>query len=459
MSLYRRASCLLVVSTFFYFFSLARTGISLPQLLRDIGNHSPSLIADSAGLRIRQLQADQIRFNWLPSFRLNYQADIGTNNNLPGGYFSYGIVPGNSRVQTNGNASAILTDLGIAAFDWEIYNFGAYKAQNQVATSDVRLAKAGYDQASFQLTVFAIEAYFQLDRLQELELVQARTITRNEEIRQSINALAKNGIRAGVDTSIAEAALSKARLNYIEIAYQLQKLRLQLGSISGLDTNSLDADTTYPTRIQDLLQQISLGIPDSQEHPMIQPYLRAIENSLDREQLVRKTYNPKISLDAAAWSRGSSLTTSNEYNPLRTGFGFERSNYLFGLGISYNVFDLKRKQLQLRIQRATTQYDRKRLDEAREELKYENGSAAAELRIARQRLDEIPRQLAAASAAYRQKLSLYKNGLTDIMELDEALNVLYRAETDAITARYLYCISLFHRAAASNQLNELLSRL
>ena len=75
------------------------------------------------------------------------------------------------------------------------------------------------------------------------------------------------------------------------------------------------------------------------------------------------------------------------------------------------------------------------------------------------RLKEIPNQLKAANDSYRQNLSLYKNGLSDIITLDASLNILYRAETDYMQAKYDYSSALFQKAVADNQVNTVLNLL
>jgi adhesin transport system outer membrane protein len=74
-------------------------------------------------------------------------------------------------------------------------------------------------------------------------------------------------------------------------------------------------------------------------------------------------------------------------------------------------------------------------------------------------LQEIPKQLKAANAAYRQKFSLYKSGLTDIIELNAALALLYRAEVDLISAKYSYTQALFQKAVTENQVNTVINLL
>ncbi|SHM09034.1 TolC family protein [Mucilaginibacter sp. OK098] len=433
--------------------------ITLKELLNRVNQKAPMLLTDSAVILIRQAQAAETRSSWLPNLKLNYQADIGTSNNTTGPYFGFGIVPSSSGgVRSTSVTTAIGDNLGIAALDWEVYNFGKYGAQNRVANSDIQVEQNQFAQSKYQLQAYTISNYLQLLRLQDFLNIQYRNIQRNEQIRRSIESLAKSGIRAGVDTSIAEAELSKARLNYIELKNQLKQLQLNVSAISGLPYQSIVPDTTIELN---LIGQPNayLFSPDTANHPLINFYRSVYQNNLQREDLVKKLYNPKISLEAAAWERGSSIDGNGQYNSISNGYGFNRGNYLVGLGISYNLFDLRRKQLKLSTQKASTNYAMKKLEEQQQLLAVSNSQADAEMETALERLKEIPNQLKAANDGYRQKLSLYKSGLTDIIELNAALNILYRAETDYMQAKYQYATALFQKAITENQVNTVLNLL
>jgi adhesin transport system outer membrane protein len=437
----------------------AQTPVTLKQLLSSVDQKAPQLLTDSAAILIRESQATEVRNNWLPNLKLNYQADVGTSNNVTGPYFGFGIIPSSSGgVHGTNVTTAASVNLGIAALDWEIYNFGAYGAANKVANADVTVQKDEFAQSKYQLQSFTISTYLQLLRLQDFLTIQSRDIQRNLEIRRSIESLAKSGVKAGVDTSIAEAELSKARLNYIEVANQLKQVQLQLSAVSGLPYTSIVADST--TEAELINQPIGLLFtPDTINHPLINYYRSIYQNSLQREDLVKKQYNPKISLEAAAWDRGSSIDADGHYNSLGNGFGFDRDNYLVGIGISYNLFDLRRKQLKLHTQKASTDYALKSLQEQQQLLAVSANQADVELVTAQQRLKEIPDQLNAANNGYRQKLSLYRSGLTDIIELNAALDILYRAETDYVQAKYAYSNALFQKAVTGNQLSLVLNLL
>jgi outer membrane protein TolC len=435
------------------------TSVTLKQLLSDVTSRAPQLLTDSAAIRIRQAQAAEVKDNWLPNLKLNYQTDIGTSNNVIGAYFGFGIVPSSSSgVHTTNVTTAASTNLGIAQLDWEVYNFGAYGAANKVANSEVNVEQNNFAQSKYQLQAYAIGNYLQLLRLQDLLAIQARDIQRNQEIRRSIESLAKSGVRAGVDTSIAEAALSKSRLNYIEIENNFKQVQLQLSTLSGIPYPSIVPDTTTDALLISRPPAM-LSSLDTSNHPVINFYRSVYQNSLQREDLVKKQYNPKISLEAAAWDRGSSIDAADHYGSLGSGFGFDRDNYLVGVGISYNLFDLRRRHLKLTTQKASTDYALRKLQEQQQLLAASANQADVELTTAQQRLQEIPHQLKAANDGYRQKLSLYRSGLTDIIELNAALNILYTAETDYAQAKYSYASALFQKAVTGNQLTQILNVL
>ncbi|WP_291144982.1 TolC family protein [Flavobacterium sp. UBA7680] len=457
---YLKQSAFIALCLFAAITSHAQQHITLKELLSNVYKKAPGLIADSASIAIVQARSNETRASWLPTLKLNYQADIGTNNNTPGPYFGFGIVPSNSRgVRTENNTSAVLTNLGIAALDWEIYNFGAYQAQNNLARSDIEVEKNKFQQAKYKLEAYTIGNYLQLLRLEDFRSIQSHAIKRNEEIVRSIKSLVKSGVRPAVESSIAEAELSKARLTYIELDNELKQTQLQLAAISDLPFENILPDTLAETRLIERADISGLMFSDTTNHPIINYYNSLVSNSRDKEKLVKKQYNPKVLLEAAAWERGASVDAEDHFNKLSTGLDFDRSNYLIGLGISYSLFDLRHQQLKLRTQKKATDYALKNLAAQKSLLALGVNQADLDLKTAQQRLAEIPNQLQAAKAGYRQKLSLHKSGLTDIIDLNAALTILYRSETDYAQARFSYISALFQKAVTTNQVSSLLNLL
>jgi adhesin transport system outer membrane protein len=165
----------------------AQTPVTLKQLLNSVDSKAPQLLTDSAAILIRKAQAAEVRNNWLPNLELNYQADVGTSNNTTGPYFGFGIIPSSSGGIHNTNVTTAISDnLGIAALNWEVYNFGKYGAENKVANSDITVQQNEYAQSKYDLKAFTISNYLQLLRLQDFLSIQSRNIQRTQEILRSI---------------------------------------------------------------------------------------------------------------------------------------------------------------------------------------------------------------------------------------------------------------------------------
>lgn len=436
-----------------------QTSIGLSQILHMLQQNAPSLASDSMITHVFQQKLVATRYNWWPNLRANLQAGIGTNNNLPGGFFSNGLVPSNSKVREAGTSNTILTDLGVISFDWEIFNFGAYDAQHRVASSDLQVQKLNYEQRKYQLQQGGIEVYLRMVLMKELIGIQDQSIERNGDIKRIIRALAISGIKAGVDTSIADAELSSARLVKLDLVKQFNQMQYQLSYLTGMSPEIIEVDSLLENKIISRYLSFMNNQTTPDIHPILRYYESIRENSVERENLIKKEYMPRVLLQASVWGRGSSVSAQDRFRPLYTGIGIERANYLMGVGITYNIFDFKRKQLQQNIQKANTQLAEKRLEEETALLKNRRKQNMIELTTAYQRLQEIPRQLQAATAAYRQKLALYRNGLTNILELNTALSVLYRAEIDHAQAKYYFSKAVFDQALLENQLPALLQTL
>jgi outer membrane protein TolC len=71
----------------------------------------------------------------------------------------------------------------------------------------------------------------------------------------------------------------------------------------------------------------------------------------------------------------------------------------------------------------------------------------------------IPVQLTAASDAYRQRLTQYNAGLSNIIDLTNALYVLNRAQTDLINTKDGVWRAIVQKAYADNGIYQLLSIL
>lgn len=273
-----------------------------------------------------------------------------------------------------------------------------------------------------------------------------------------MTATVLHGLKPGVDSAIAAAELSKAKLNLIDINNNYNQVRIQLGVFTGLDTVQIQPDTINNQRLMVLLDSEA---PDSTTtHPMLAYYNAVYQQQRAAADVIRKSRLPKVNLMAAGWMRGSSGSFNDVYDKnLWSGLGYSRYNYLLGLGITYNLTDLKRTREKVAVQQYRSEVAAQQLETTRTTLSGLLQQAQSDIQTSRDKLKELPVQLAAARAAARQKMALYRGGLTNIIDVTTALFVLNRAETDLVQTRDAAWKALFRAAYAGNTISQLLPDL
>ncbi len=441
-------------------FVQAQNLLSLHQALASMEKNYPSLQIKRSLVEAARAHALQVAHERTPSLKLMEQFEGGTNNNLIGTIFPNGIVPSVGGGNRRNNISDVqFGNIAIGLLEWELINFGAYRAKDLAAKANIEVQQYDLEKEQFLMQGAVLGAYYDVLKNYYLLQYSRREIDRIKTIRQAIGYYAQNGLRPGVDSVIADAELSKARLANLETVRQLALAKNVLALITGLDTSALNPDS-----VNDFSpQQISWhkGVQDSiQYHPVLQHYQSIYRNNLANEGVIRKSYRPKISLLGSAWLRGSTVDATDDFHhPVSSAFTQTRSNYLAGIAVTYNPFDLRKKHDQLTEQQFRTRASYQQYTLQQEELQSAISQADINESAAIQKLKEIPVQLQAATDAYDQKLALYNSGLANIIDVVNAYYVLNRAETDMVEAKNEFWKSVFQKAYASNQLDHLLSLL
>lgn len=435
--------------------------LSLHDAISLSWNHYPSVREKMALVNAGRAAVIDARHAWLPSVKLMEQVNAGTSNNLGGSYFPMGIVPsivGGIRSSNKDMMSS--SNISVADMEWEVYNFGAYKAITQEALSALLINQTDLEKEKFLLQNAVIQSYLDLLKYDALRKIQAENVQRTYTILDAIRSIVRNGLKAGVDSSIAAAELSKARLNYLDINNQYELIKNRLATFTGLDSAAIVPDTSNNNALLSLLN-LSQNIDSSNHlHPILQYYQSVYHNNLARQKVIQRSYLPKVFLLGAGWLKGSSIVYDDVFQKnLGTGLNYNRYNYMAGVGITYNLFDFKKMQDKLAVQKMKSEAALHAYEEQKELINDLYRQATSNIQTAIARLNEIPVQLSAATDAYQQRLALYNSGLTNIIDVTNALYVLNRAEIDYVNAKDAAWKAVFQKAYASNQISQLLSSL
>ncbi len=435
--------------------------LSLQQAIALTLQHYPSLKAKQTLSQAGLAHTTDISHNWWPSVKLVEEATVGTDNGIYGSYFPLGTIPSTSGGIRGANVNDVMSgNIALAQVQWEVYNFGAYRSQKAEAVQQQKVLSLDADITANDLTIAAVRDYLGLLQFRSLMKIQEDNITRTRSVQRAVTAIVLHGLKPGVDSSIAAAELSKARLNYLDIQNSYNSLRLHLGILTGLDTSAIRADTLYNNGLLSMLTGPNENTSVAKEHPVLQYYSGLMLQQEKHEQVIQKAALPKISLLASGWMRGSSGQFNDIYNKnLWSGFGYNRYNYLAGVALTYNLADIGHTRDKMREQRLRTKAAAVQLETTQTILDNQLQQARLNIRTSLDKLQEMPAQLNAARAAALQKMALYKGGLTNIIEVTNALYLLNRAETDLVQTRNAAWQALFTQAFTANNIQELVQQL
>jgi len=415
----------------------------------------PTIDAQRAALAGSEASVGVLKANRLPNVRLHDQVDLGTANGLSGSYFSMGLIVPTSGGRRDENRMDLASgNIALATADWEVYNFGRYAAEDQLALADIAVGKAAVQREQFMLQQAVIGAYLDVLWRGRILQLESRNIARADTVSRIINNLVNNGIRPGLDSSLASVELSRARLSYYEIDEGLRRAFLRLSMLTGRSVNQLEIDTTFHEKAL-LAQANNMKVVSA--HPILSYQNTLLNRQQSEINAIRKAALPRVSLLASGWARGTSLDIDNNYGPLGRGFGYSRTNFLLGIAATVNLTDFRRARSRTEVQQWKIREAGSRLDFER--LKLENTLASSDsvLSTVRLALQELPTAIRSAEGAYLQRLSLYNNGIENILGLTDAMQLLTKVEKQAVDIKRSAIGLRLQRAFATNDFEDFFS--
>jgi outer membrane protein TolC len=422
-------------------------------------HHLPVLLQKKALVSSAKAGVTDARHTFFPTLNAIDELNIASDNNLPGSYQSFGIIPSvtSGRAPTN-NYQGATGDIAVLYSEYELINFGLRKATVGRAQSVVGVQQADLDMQTYLVKAQIGKLYFNLLKTEYQLGVEQQNVIRYNTIDTVINALTLSGIRPGVDSSFAKAELSKARVAYNQQLGILGQLTQQLSWLTGIPADRVAIDTAgRPYALPD--PALLSNSPDSSGNPLIGYYQKQRQYYQSNENLVDKSYLPKILLSGGAWGRGSSINWDEQYKGLSTGVGFQRFNYMVGLTFAYDLSDIVHRKDKVDVARFQTQASGYSLQQQELALNSDAAQAMEVIKEAESNLREIPIQTRAAEEAYNQKIAQYKAGLINLVDLTEAAYVLYAAQISYVETLNNWFLGNLDKATATGDLDEFIQRI
>jgi outer membrane protein TolC len=398
----------------------------------------------------------QVKREYLPNLNVSAQQSFGTINGQNGPLYGLGGlgVASSGLPLDHQSWNAAFGALYLVNVNWEFFNFHRTQQRISVAQAEVDRFQKDYEQELFQHQVKIAAAYLNLLASQRLLNSQQKNLERTEVVYRNVSTRAKNGLLPGVDTTIALAENSKARITLNQVREQVKIQNHELVILLGIAPQDLRIDTTFISKIPTAIAAAEAA-SDSLRHPSRQFFQSRIAQSRELEKLFKKEYMPTFTAFGIYQTRASGFRSdyAQDQNSFTqnyfTGILPSRQNYLFGVGVVWNLTSIKRAEKKISYQKLLTQGLEEEYKAVDLELRVREDAANARLGYALQNFREAPIQVNAATRVYLQQLARYNNGLADLIDVTTALFTLNRAETDRDVAFTNVWQALLMKAAAT----------
>ncbi|HSC37654.1 MAG TPA: TolC family protein, partial [Chitinophagaceae bacterium] len=278
---------------------------------------------------------------YLPNVLASLQQDYGTINGQYGPSTPYGApgVSSSGPVAARQNWNAAFGGLYLINTNWEFFSFGRLQSRIQLAQAQLKRDSADLAQEQFVHSVRISAAYLNLLVAQRLVQNAQANLERTQYVQRVVNTRTLTGLNAGVDSSIANAQVSAARLQLISSKDYEQQLASQLAQLLNVTPAGFTLDSVFLSKTPD---SVNSRLPLSQ-NPQVKFYQSRIDQSISTSEYIRKSTRPGLNLFGVYQSRGSGF--NYDYSPAAGNYSKDyfnginpvRSNYAVGISIAWNL--------------------------------------------------------------------------------------------------------------------------
>ncbi|HEY4285817.1 MAG TPA: TolC family protein [Puia sp.] len=432
--------------------------LTLKQAVQTALTNYGTIRAKANYVKASQANVKETRREYLPDINFAAQQDYGTINSSYGPLSAYKIpgVSSSGPVQNKQNWNAAFGALYLTNVNWDFFQFGRAKEKTKVAQTILNRDQSDLDQERFQQSIRVSAAYLNLLAAQELTISQRRNLDRAVTFQTVVTARAKSGLNPGVDSSLANAEVSNARIaltNAIEFQQEQANQLAQLMQVPAPDSNNYSLDSFFVSKLPNAM--ITPPAQTIGNHPLLKYFQQRINVSNEQAKFLKTNYYPVFSLFGAFQDRGSGFGSSYAANPnaytsdYLKGVSFGAANYVVGVGVAWNLTTPLRVHQQVVAQQWTSEGLKEEYGLVSQQLKAQVVLAETRIKNSMDNYHEAPIQVKAASDAYIQKETLYKNGLATIVDVTTASFILNQAETQRDIAFNNVWQALLFKAASS----------
>lgn len=433
--------------------------LTMKQAVQNALNNYGTIRAKANYVKASQANVKEAKREYLPDINFSLSQDYGTVASNFGPYASYKAagVSSSGAVLASQSWNAAFGALYLTNINWDFFQFGKYKERTMVAQRVLDRDVSDLDQERFEASVQVSAAYLNLLAAQLLIVSQHKNLDRAIAFQTVATARAKTGLNPGVDSSLANAEVSSARIaltNAVENEQEQANNLAQLMQVAAPDSNNFALDTTFVSKMPASLT--NAPAQPLKNHPLLKYFQERIDVSNEQAKYLKTLQYPVFSVFGIGQDKGTGFYSNygagnlNAYtqNYLK-GVSFNTANYVVGVGVFWNFTSPFRIHEQVAAQKWTSAGLQEEYGLIDQQLQAQTVLAETRIRNALANYREAPIQVKAASDAYLQKETLYKNGLATIVDVTTAAFILNQAETQRDVIETNVWQALLYKAAST----------
>lgn len=407
--------------------------LTLPQAVAAAFAHYPAVLAAARQADAATAAVALKRAEYLPDFRLVAQEDRASDNNTPGLLIANGLPTISGPVAAHFTWSGFTTSSGGAIFAWEAFDFGRRAAGVDFYRALAARAAAQSREAQLEAGAHAADVYLAALAAAQGVRVAAADIARWQTLDRTVHVLVNQQLRPGADASRADAELAAAQLGQVGAQDQFARQLAALAEAVGAPAADIQLAG------DDLLQHVPAPPPPAAAAPT-PPLLEAQAQAVLASQFALlqsvRGDRPRFALLASGYGRGTSVLSGARNLAVWDGAApFSAGNWVVGVGVEFSLSRHWQSQREQAVFRRQQQVETARYQQVQGALTLAQRQAAADLDAARLALEYAPVELTAARTGEAQARARYSAGLSSIVDLANAEELLVKAETDDILSR------------------------
>jgi Outer membrane protein len=416
--------------------------------------HYPQVRASRERLNAAKANVGLARTGYLPGLNLLWQSNRATYNNIAGLLLPQSTIPTLSGpVLPNTSGTTAWGSAGGALFYWEPFDFGLRAANVNVAKAGQRSANSQLELTKLDVAAAAADAFLGVVIAQQARRAAEANVSRRETFAKAVHVLVDNQLRPGADASRADAELAAAQVQLLRSQEADQDARFALAQALGI------AGKTVDVRPGSIAAELP-GVPDTgpalTSSPSAQFTLSIVEQARAREHAIDRSYFPAFTLQSAIAGRGSGVNPNGTFSGGTNGLGPDRYNWAIGLTASFPAFDLFALRNRKQIEAANERSAQADYDQTLQQLTVQVQRAQEALATARSIAQQTAIELNSARLADTQAEARYRAGLTTLVEVAEAQQLLVQADTDDSVAKLSVWRALLAKTFAQGDLQPFL---